>query len=212
MLYCLLDGHARTSTELAIVGGVSPSTASVHLSRLRSAQLVKVIVQGKHRYYSLAGRSVARALEGLSVVAGCPRNKFVPSTPNRMRAARTCYDHVAGTIGVMLHDRFRILEWLTPCKTGQDAYEVTATGEKGFTSLGIDLEAARLPRRRFAYPCLDWSERQPHLAGSLGSAILQLTLRRRWLVQDADSRALSLTSTGRRALADRLGPSTLNGF
>ena len=212
MLYCLLDGHARTSTELAIVGGVSPSTASVHLNRLRSAQLVKVIVQGKHRYYSLAGRSVARALEGLSVVAGCPRNKFVPNTPNRLRAARTCYDHVAGTIGVMLHDRFRILEWLTPCKTGQDAYEVTATGEKGFTSLGIDLEAARLPRRRFAYPCLDWSERQPHLAGSLGSAILQLTLRRRWLVQDADSRALSLTSTGRRALADRLGPPTLNGF
>ena len=205
MLYCLLDGHARTSTELAIVGGVSPSTASVHLSRLRSAQLVKVIVQGKHRYYSLAGRSVARALEGLSVVAGCPRNKFVPSTPNRMRAARTCYDHVAGTIGVMLHDRFRILEWLTPCKTRQDAYEVTAAGGKGFASLGIDLEATRLPRRRFAYPCLDWSERQPHLAGALGSAILQLTLRRRWLVQDADSRALSLTSTGRRALADRLG-------
>lgn len=76
---------------------------------------------------------------------------------------------------------------------------------KGFASLGIDLEATRLPRRRFAYPCLDWSERQPHLAGALGSAILQLTLRRRWLVQDADSRALSLTSTGRRALADRLG-------
>jgi DNA-binding transcriptional ArsR family regulator len=203
MLYCLLDGHARTSTELAIVGGVSPSTASVHLNRLRSAQLVKVIVQGKHRYYSLAGRSVARALEGLSVVAG--QSKFVPNTPNRMRAARTCYDHVAGTVGVMLHHRFRTLEWLTPSKTRQDAYEITAAGGKGFTSLGIDLEATRLPRRRFAYSCLDWSERQPHLAGALGSAILQLTLRRRWLVQDADSRALSLTSTGRRALADRLG-------
>jgi len=203
MLYCLLDGHARTSTELAIVGGVSPSTASVHLNRLRSAQLVKVIVQGKHRYYSLAGRNVARALEGLSVVAG--QSKFVPNTPNRMRAARTCYDHVAGTVGVMLHHRFRTLEWLTPCKTRQDAYEVTAAGGKGFTSLGINLEATRLPRRRFAYPCLDWSEREPHLAGALGSAILQLTLRRRWLAQDADSRALSLTSAGRRALADRLG-------
>jgi hypothetical protein len=203
MLYCLLDGHARTSTELAIVGGVSPSTASVHLNRLRSARLVKVIVQGKHRYYSLAGRSVARALEGLSVVAG--QSKFVPNTPNRLRAARTCYDHVAGTVGVMLHDRFRTLEWLTPCKTRQDAYEVTAAGGKGFSSLGIDLTAARLPRRRFAYPSLDWSERQPHLAGALGSAILQLTLRKRWLAQDADSRALSLTSAGRRALADRLG-------
>ena len=92
-----------------------------------------------------------------------------------------------------------------PVQDGEDAYEVTATGEKGFTSLGIDLEATRLARRRFAYPCLDWSERQPHLAGALGSAILQLTLRRRWLAQDADSRALSLTITGRRALADRLG-------
>ena len=203
MLYCLLDGHARTSTELAIVGGVSPSTASVHLNRLRSTRLVKVIVQGKHRYYSLAGRSVARALEGLSVVAG--QSKFVPNTPNRLRAARTCYDHVAGTFGVMLHHRFRTLEWLTPCTTRHDPYEVTAAGRKGFSSLGIDLEAARRPRRRFAYPCLDWSERQPHLAGALGAAILQLTLRRRWLAQDADSRALSLTRAGRRALADRLG-------
>ena len=90
MLYCLMDKHARTSTELAVVADVSPSTASVHLSRLKDARLVKVLVQGKHRYYSLAGDDVADVLEGLSVLAVTPRRQFVPNTPNRLRAARTC--------------------------------------------------------------------------------------------------------------------------
>src|SRR5579862_564748 len=98
MLYCLLDNHARTSTELAVVAEVSPSTASVHLNRLKNARLLKVLVQGKHRYYSLAGDDVAGVLEGLSVLAGTSRSKFVPNTPNRLRAARTCYDHIAGTL------------------------------------------------------------------------------------------------------------------
>ena len=105
MLYCLMDGRARTSTELAVVGGVSPSTASVHLSRLKTARLVTVLVQGKHRYYSLNGESVGRALEALNVLAGRPRSAFAPRTPIRLRAARTCYDHMAGTVAVALHDR-----------------------------------------------------------------------------------------------------------
>src|SRR6201995_4150155 len=91
MLYCLLDGHARTSTELAVGGQVSPSTASAHLNRLIEEKLMKSMVQGKHRYYSLAGRNVARTLEGLSVLAGGRRNEFVPSTPHELRYARTCY-------------------------------------------------------------------------------------------------------------------------
>src|SRR6202040_2842734 len=95
MLDCLVDGHARTSTELAIVAEVSPSTASVHLNRLKADRLVKVVVQGKHRYYSLEGPNVARALEALSVIAGDSRDTFVPNTPSRLRAARTCYDHIA---------------------------------------------------------------------------------------------------------------------
>ena len=103
MLYCLMDGHARTSTELAVVAEVSPSTASVHLNRLRTARLVRVLVQGKHRYYSLGGLDVASVLEGLSVLGGGTRNNFVPTTPFRLRTARTCYDHLAGTVGVALH-------------------------------------------------------------------------------------------------------------
>src|SRR5216684_6505624 len=117
MLYCLMDGHARTSTELAIVAGVSPSTASVHLNRLKTERLVKVLVQGKHRFYSLEGPSVASALEGLSVLAGVSRDKFAPNTPSRLRAARSCYDHIAGTLGVSLHDRFRALAWLSAGST-----------------------------------------------------------------------------------------------
>src|ERR1700728_2926716 len=103
MLYSLMDGHARTATELAIVANVSPSTASVHLARLKEERLVKVLRQGKHRYYTLHGAHVASVLEGLSVLAGGARDKFVPRTPSRLCAARTCYDHIAGTLGVALH-------------------------------------------------------------------------------------------------------------
>src|SRR5260370_33306828 len=109
MLFSLVDGHARTSTELAMVADVSPSTASVHLNKLKAERLVKVHVQGKHRYYSLDGSNVASALEALSVLAGGSRDKFVPNTPSRLLAARTCYDHMAGTLGVSLHDRFKAL-------------------------------------------------------------------------------------------------------
>src|SRR5512132_411800 len=111
ILYCLLDGHARTSTELAAVAEVTPSTASVHLNRLRKEHLIKVLEQGKHRYYSLQGAEVASALEALSVLANGSRVKFVPTTPHYLRAARSCYDHIAGMLGVQLHDRLKAMGW-----------------------------------------------------------------------------------------------------
>lgn len=206
ILFCLMDGHARTSTELAVVAEVSPSTASVHLNRLKTARLVKVLVQGKHRFYSLEGPEVASALEGLTVLAGGSRNKFVPNTPSRLRAARTCYDHLAGTVGVSLHDRFKALGWLsTGSKRNDNSYELTLTGTKAFQTLGIDLEATRTMRRRFACACLDWSERRPHVGGALGAAILKVALKRKWLTQDLDSRALGVTSFGRREMLARFG-------
>jgi DNA-binding transcriptional ArsR family regulator len=113
MLYCLLDGHARTSTELSVVAEVSPSTASVHLNRLKTAHLVKVLVQGKHRFYSLEGPKVAGALEALSIIAGGSREEFVANTPSRLVLARTCYDHMAGKLGVLLHSRFKEMGWLS---------------------------------------------------------------------------------------------------
>jgi DNA-binding transcriptional ArsR family regulator len=206
ILYSLMDGHARTSTELAVVANVSPSTASVHLSRLRSERLIQVFAQGKHRYYSLEGPNVARALEALSVLAGGSRDTFVPNTPNRLRAARTCYDHIAGAFGVALLDRFEVLEWLSGAPTaGARAYDLTPKGTKAFESLGIDIQATRRLRRRLAYACLDWSERRPHMGGALGAAILVVALKRKWVVQDLDSRALDVTSLGRREMLTRFG-------
>jgi DNA-binding transcriptional ArsR family regulator len=205
ILYCLMDGHARTSTELAVVGGVSPSTASVHLHRLKRAGLVKVFVQGKHRYYSLESAEVANVLEGLSVLAGGVRDQFAPNTPNRLCDARTCYDHIAGRVGVLLHDRFHNLKWLSAVSKNDSSYELTAAGINAFEALGVDIEATRALRRRFACACLDWSERRPHVGGALGAAVLKIALKKRWVTQDLDSRALAVTGLGRREMLNRFG-------
>ena len=202
MLFCLLDNRARTGTELAVVAGVSPSTASVHLNRLRAESLVRMRVQGKHRYFTLAGPAVATVLEGLSVLAGGVRDNFVPNTPNRLRAARTCYDHIAGELGVALSDRLEALAWL---ESVEDDYVVTGKGTKAFERLAIDVEGARALRRRFAFGCVDWSERRPHIGGALGAALLHLALDRKWVTQDLDSRALSITRLGRREMERHFG-------
>jgi DNA-binding transcriptional ArsR family regulator len=207
MLYCLVDGRARTSTELALVAGITPSTASVHLQRLKTQRLVRVLVQGKHRYYSLDGANVAAALESLSVLAGgAARSRFVPNTPNRLRAARTCYDHIAGALGVALFDRFTALRWLAADPAANDdAHSVTPAGTRAFAALGIDVDALRAVRRRFAYGCVDWSERRPHLGGALGAAVLDTALRRHWVRRERDDRALSVTALGERELRARFG-------
>jgi DNA-binding transcriptional ArsR family regulator len=204
MLSALMDGHARTSTELAVLAGISPSTASVHLHRLERQHLVKTLAQGKHRYYSLAGRSTARAVEALLVLAGASENCFQPSTPVALRAARTCYDHMAGALAVGLHDRFRVLGWLRAAGA-DNSYRLSSSGIAACAAHGIDLAALQQQRRRFAYACVDWSERRPHLAGALGAALLALALRRKWIQRELDSRALSITRLGYRELSVRFG-------
>jgi DNA-binding transcriptional ArsR family regulator len=203
MLYCLMDGRARTSTELAVVADVSASTASLHLAKLKAAELVTAVVQGKHRYYTLKGQGVAAALEALNVLAGHPRRAISLPAASRLRTARTCYDHMAGAIAVALHDRFQALGWLAPLDA--NGYMLTAAGAKAFHGLGVDVEAAQSLRRRFAFACLDWSERRPHLGGALGAAVLTLALRKKWIVRDLDSRVVSVTAVGRRDLLARLG-------
>ncbi len=205
MLYCLMDGRARTGTELAVVAGVSPSTASAHLGRLQRQRLVKVTRQGRYRYYSLAGPGVAAALEALAVVAGPARPRFEPRTPPALRAARSCYDHLAGALAVALLERFLELGWLVAATGESEAYELTQEGARAFETLGVDVAAARRQRRRFACACLDWSERRPHMGGALGGALLEAALKRRWLLKELDSRALRLTPAGKRALQARLG-------
>jgi DNA-binding transcriptional ArsR family regulator len=205
MLYCLMDGRARTSSELAAVAEVTPSTASVHLQRLKSQRLVRLHAQGKHRYYSLGGPDVAAVLESLGVLAGGSHARFMPGTPPRLRGARTCYDHIAGTLGVMLHDAFESRAWLSPSAAGEPAYDLTPEGIRSFEALGIDIEAARSQRRRFAFACLDWSERRSHLGGALAAAFLQMALDREWVIRDRGSRALVITRAGQRSMRARLG-------
>ena len=205
MLYCLMDGHARTSTELAAVAEVSPSTASVHLARLKERQLVKVLAQGKYRYYSLAGRTIASALEALQIAAGRSGTQFVPTTPPGLREARTCYDHMAGAVAVSLHDRILQRGWLTSRSRDHKAHDLTTAGRKALGSLGVQVEEMLAMRRRFAYACLDWSERRPHLGGALGAALLTLALKKKWVVQDLDSRALRITHYGKQQMRDRFG-------
>jgi hypothetical protein len=113
---------------------------------------------------------------------------------------------MAGTVGVLLHDRFKALEWLSADSTGGDnAYDLTLNGAKAFAALGIDIREIRAMRRRFGFACLDWSERRPHVGGALGAALLRVALKRRWVTPDLDSRALHVTSLGRREILARFG-------
>jgi DNA-binding transcriptional ArsR family regulator len=206
ILYCLMANRARTATELASVAEVSPSTASAHLNRLKAEGLVNVVVQGKHRYFSIADSQVADVLESLSVLAGGSRDIFVPNTPEYLRAARTCYDHVAGTLGVALHDRFTALAYIAPdLDTAPDAYLLTTKGATSLARLGVDVKAIGAARRRFAFACLDWSERRSHIGGALGAALLALSVRKRWVAHDGDTRALRVTALGHREFAAAFG-------
>jgi DNA-binding transcriptional ArsR family regulator len=199
ILYCLMDDHARTSTELAAVADVGTSTASAHLDRLLKARLLRVAAQGRHRYYSLASPEVARVLETLSAVAGALCPKFVPSTPDRLRIARTCYDHIAGSLGVKLHDRLLKLEWIS--RTGRAGdYALSPKGRQKLVELGVAADELESRRRRVAFGCLDWSERRSHLGGSLGAALLRLASKRKWLVRDLEGRGLTPTAFGRQEM------------
>lgn len=199
MLDGLMGGRALAAGELARIAGVGRSTASEHLARLLDGGLVEVVAQGRHRYYRIAGPEVGAALEALSHVAP-PRPAAGLRQSGHARAlgfARTCYDHLAGRCGVALHDVLVEREWLT------GAYDVTPAGEVGLAALGVDVVAARARRRSFARPCLDWTERRPHLAGSLAASVTSALLDAGWMVRRAaDSRALRLTPAGESGLLE----------
>jgi DNA-binding transcriptional ArsR family regulator len=202
MLCALLDGRARTATELASLTELSASTTSTHLARLVEQQLLECMPQGRHRYYALAAPEVGAALESLLVVAGRALKPPASRTPPALRDARTCYDHLAGTLAVQLHDSLLARGWLR--RRGRD-YELGASGEQPLADWGIDVAALRAKRRRFACACLDWSERRPHVGGALGAAILETAVHRRWLSQDFEGRGVRATPKGRRDWLEPLG-------
>jgi DNA-binding transcriptional ArsR family regulator len=203
MLEMLYDGRAWTASELARGAGITPQTASSHLGKLVDANLIAVEPSGRHRYYRLADAEVAEALEALLVLAmrrgQRPEIREISDDP--LRHARTCYDHIAGRLGIDLVERLLGQSCL---EEAGDAYLLTDRGADLMSTLDIDVQALRNGRRPLTRRCLDWSERRYHLGGALGAALADSFLRRRWIRRVDDSRALTITPQGKRQLR-RLG-------
>lgn len=201
MLACLMDGKARTATELAYVARVSPQTASAHLAKLTGGRLLAVERQGRHRYFRLASPEVADVLEALTLLAVEGPRRHRPPGPRdeAVRAARTCYDHIAGRLGVGLCDRLHAGGYLLDRERG---LALSAHGERFLGDFGVDLTALRRGRRPLLRACLDWSERRPHLAGAVGAALADRCFALGWVERVPDSRALRVTSAGDAGLRD----------
>ena len=147
-------------------------------------------------------------LEGLLALSRATIPRFVTKYPNQLRHARTCYDHIAGTLGVALLDTFLLQGWLmVDHPVDKESYSPSNKGLKAFSALGIDVSEFETQRRQFAAPCLDWSERRPHLRGSLAAALLRLARKRKWVAGEIDGRALTLTAKGRHEMSTILGVS-----
>jgi DNA-binding transcriptional ArsR family regulator len=195
MLTALMDGRALTASELGGAAGVTPQTASGHLSRLVDAGLLTVRKQGRHRYFRLSGPDVAEALEalmGLAQRTGAVRVRTGPRDA-ALREARICYDHLAGERGVALLEALRAKGLVT----GEQEIALTEAGRKFFLGLGMNLQVLERARRPLCRICLDWSERRGHLGGALGAALLDLMAERRWLRRE-QGRVLRFSPVGIR--------------
>jgi len=197
MLSVLMDGRALTSLELSIAAGVTPQTASSHLAKLCGSRLLTVERKGRRRYYRLASAAVARTLESvMTLTAASPQYlQPTPGLDDELRAARSCYDHLAGQLGVAITDSFVGRGYIL---FEDDVGDVTDSGHEFFMRLGLDLKANS--RRPVCIPCLDWSERRLHVAGRVGAQIARLCFEREWLARRRGTRSLSVTDTGRKML------------
>ena len=203
MILRLMDGSSRATGELMLAANVSPSSASTHLAKLVHAHLLKVTKEGRHKYYRIATAAVARAVEALETIAS-PRAAFrvaVRSRWNPFAFARTCFDHLAGKIGVQLAVALQKEGLLRV--VGKN-YEVTEKGSYWMKDLGIQWRDLREGRRMFAPQCLDFTERQSHVAGALGAALLQRMIELDWIRKTRVPRAVRVTATGRIELNRRL--------
>jgi DNA-binding transcriptional ArsR family regulator len=206
MLTGLMDGRALTASELAHLAGITAQTASSHLMRMTEAGLLQVEKQGRHRYHRLASPAVAQMIESIMQIATPGTSgKTVRTGPRdaALRAGRTCYDHLAGKLGVSITDA---LVGAGHLELGLDAGELTDTGLSLFDRLGMDMGAIHQKKGRIlCRPCLDWSERRPHLAGAIGAALCNHCFDKGWIRRVEGTRAVSVTPNGQRHLRESLG-------
>ncbi|MBY7824811.1 winged helix-turn-helix domain-containing protein [Vibrio fluvialis] len=193
ILCALMDGRAWTATELSAVADVSASTTSAHLSRLLNAKLVTCLSQGRHRYFRLYSTQIAALLEQMMGITFQANHTVRTTVPKNLRKARTCYDHLAGEIAVKLYDSLIAHHWLM-----QDGSGLTPQGKEKFLQLGIDIDART--KRKACCPCLDWSERQFHLGGQAGAALLRFFEQQRWIERVVGYREVTITAKGNHAL------------
>ena len=207
MLTALMTGRALTASELAHQAGITPQTASSHLSKLETGGLIEQEKQGRHRYYRLTDPDVAGVLEGLAGLAaraGHMRVRTGPKDP-ALRRARVCYDHLAGDLGVQMLDSMRKQRLIRQTK---QSIELTAEGERFIArNLQISAEALAHPRRPLCKACLDWSERRHHLAGTLGAAIMSRFTELKWAARDdaPGSRVVNFSRNGEKRFAALFG-------
>jgi DNA-binding transcriptional ArsR family regulator len=203
MLWNLLDGRAYTATELSGCADISAQAASNHLSKLVKANLLAVDNQGRHKYYRYKNDKVAQVIE--TIASLLPMNNPDEQKNNfpldGIKYARTCYDHLAGKAGVAIANGLLQKKILVEQMSN---YSVSAQGAKWFLEIGIDVDAVRQMKRKFAYPCLDWSERKHHLAGALGSVFLDTIANKDWIRKTKQSREVIITGIGKRELSKRL--------
>jgi DNA-binding transcriptional ArsR family regulator len=204
MLTALLDGRALTATELAYAGGVAPQTASGHLARLTEGRLLTLAKQGRHAYYRLASPLIGGMLESIMAVAadGPPRYQPRWRGGDALRNARTCYDHLAGRLGVGLADALVARDHVA---LSEDGGIVTGAGEAFLRGFGIELHEAGARRRAFCRPCLDWSERRTHLAGAVGAALAARCFELGWISRMRDTRAVLVTTKGDQGFSETFG-------
>lgn len=193
MLIQLLDGRALTATELAHVADITPQTASSHLALLTKGELLRAEQQGRYRYYRLSSQEVAQTIESLMALAAPRKSPHSSQDLPAISAARTCYDHIAGRLGVELADALSAIGWLVPAS---GAYEVTVAGEAGLSNFGLELDRLRKQRRQFSRQCLDWTERRHHIAGALGAALAEKLFERNWLIRNKAERVVHVTNAG----------------
>jgi DNA-binding transcriptional ArsR family regulator len=200
MLAALMDGRPLTASELAAVAGVTPQTASGHLAQLTGAGLLARAVQGRHRYFRLATPAVAQMLEGMMLVASGVSPPRTGPRDRVMRQARTCYDHLAGRLAVAIADS---LAERGHIELSPDGAALTDGGTAFLRRLGVPLEP--LKGRTFCRPCLDWSERRPHIAGTVGTALCRHCFDRNWISRVRNTRAVTVTPAGQIAFRELFG-------